>query len=193
MHLIDQIIARIPISEVVIKTSIKSYAVIERIECGVMPAFFWRGNGRYFTFYSNYSSNYFIIQSTIREPDGKDSYPTIIYVSIGPVGFPIKIETSPIFFGRVFDDEQGSTIRGHFGFAIPHLLLVVALISLIMARFISSISVIANGLTGLLLLGSILSLREFIDERDCTIDFLTGLFYNVPCEENPSDQNKSDR
>jgi hypothetical protein len=189
MHIIDKIIARIPISEVVIRTSIKSYAVIERIECGIQPSFFRDHFERYFTFHQDWSSNYFIIQSTIHEPDGSDAYPMIIYVSIGPVGFPIKIEASPIFYGRVFDDEQGSTIRGHFGFAFPHLLVSLAILSLIIGRLIPIISETTNGLSILLISGSVFALRGFIDERDCTIDFLTGLFYNVPRVDDPSDKN----
>ncbi len=42
------------------------------------------------------------------------------YIGIAFVASPLKIETSPVFYRRVFDDPQGgSAIRGHFGIPFP--------------------------------------------------------------------------
>lgn len=180
MNAIDNFVARIPFSEVTIRTSLNSYEVIERIERGVAPAFNKKNGGEFYTFEGGYDGNYFVIQTHRRKETGEDAYPDDFYVTLLFFRFKVKAEASPIFYGRVFDDEQtGSTIKGHFGLPFPTFCLLIALI---MMGFIIRFPQYRDGLAIIPMVSVLISLwtlNEFIDERKGILDFLKGLFYDV--------------
>lgn len=134
MNFIDKFFARFPLNEVTIQTTINSYAVIERIEFGVQPFFAKWPKGVFFTFEGAYAGNYFVLQGHLRDPNGEDAYPSSTFIGFGSFGIRIPTETSPKFYGRVFDDgDNGSTIRGHFGFPFPIFALMCVIILLVLA------------------------------------------------------------
>lgn len=180
MNIIDKFLARIPLTEVTIWTTINSNAVMERIEYGLMPVLIKRNRGEFFTFHGSYDENYFKIQARLKNSDGEDTFPNDISVGIGFIRFPINIETSPIFYGRVFDDgDNGSIIKGHFGLPFPTLGLLLALVLLTIQWIVPKWSNLFAILIVFLILWSVMNMMEFITERKGILDFLKGLFYDV--------------
>ena len=179
MNIFDEFIAKIPVSEVTIKTSISSYAVIERLERGIMPSFIIRHRESSFSFEGSYSGNYFRLQGHFINSDGEDAFPNKTSVGIGFIRLPVRIETSPTFYGRVRDTDNGSIIKGHFGFPFPILSLFLVLILFIFAMFYPAINGVVLGFATFLLVWSVFSLPEFITERKGIMDFLKGLFSDV--------------
>lgn len=179
MNILDETLAKFPMSEVVIKTSIGSYAVIERVEFATKPMLIKKQNNQYFTFSGTYKANYFKIQSHLRNPDGNDAFPSNSSIRIAFVRIPLNLETSPIFYGRVFDDDQGSVLRGHFGFPFPALLSLGVMILLVIGKIYPNLSEFAFGISLVMIVWAIFSLIEFFTERKGIIDFLRGLFFDV--------------
>jgi len=180
MNIIDKVLVRIPFNEVTIRTTINSYSVIERIEHGLKPFFIKRQKGQFFTFEGAYEGNYFVLQGHLRNSNGDDAFPNTSYVGIAFIRIPVKTETSPTFYGRVFDDgENGAIIKGHFGIPFPTFALTCVLILLGFAKFYPKWSDISIGLSFFLIIWSVMSLIEFTTERKGIIDFLKGLFYDV--------------
>jgi hypothetical protein len=180
MNMIDKILARIPFSEVAYRTTINSYSVIERIEQGVKPFLVKWQKDQFFTFDGSYTGNYFILQGHLRNPDGEDAFPNTPTVGIAFIRIPVKIETSPTFYGRVIDDgDNGATINGHFGIPFPIFALLCVIVLLGIAKLYPEWSDISLFFSIFFLMWSIMSLNEFITERKGMIDFLNGLFYDV--------------
>src|SRR5512138_3089131 len=126
MNIIDEMLARIPISEVTIKTTLGSYAVIELIEARAKPGRLKRQGKQWFSFEASYRGNYFKIQAHLTNYDGEDAFPPNTFAII-------PLETSPTFYGRVFDrGEEGAIIRGHFGFPSPGLIALCILLLLLL-------------------------------------------------------------
>lgn len=183
MNLLDNYIAKIPLSEVTIKTTINSVAVLERIEWGTRPCYRKPFQGDYFTFHSSYYGNYFRVQSHFRKSDGKDTFPKYwptIRIAFLILKLPFGVETSPVFYGRVFDDgDQGATIKGHFGIPFPILSLFCVLLLMLIAKSTPDLKELTLTIAAFLLFWSIISVIEFIVERKGIIDFLAGLFHDV--------------
>lgn len=172
MNILDEILARIPISEVTIKTTIDSYAVIERIEYWAKPGRIRRQGKQWFIFDGSYRGNYFKIQGHKTNYDGVDAFPTNTFTGI-------PIETSPAFYGRVFDDGDGSIIRGHFGLPFPGLIALGILLLLFVGRIYPNWWNTSLGVSLLLMVWIVFSLVELIVERRGVLDFLKGLFSDV--------------
>lgn len=180
MNIIEKSLAKIPFNEVIIKTTIPAKAIIERIDYGVKPFFNRRQQGQFFTFDGSYEENYFKIQGHLRNPNGEDAFPNKVSIRIAFVRLPLRIETSPTFYGRVFDDENnGATIKGHFGIPFPTFALVCVLVVLLIAKIYPRFSEISLFFSIFLLIWSVTSIIEFITERKGIIDFLKGLFHDV--------------
>ncbi len=180
MNLLDQVLVRIPFREVTIRTTINSYSVIERLECGIRPTFRKPSKGPFFTFEGSYHGNYFVLRGHWRNPNGEDAFPNTFYVRIAFLSIPVQIETSPKFYGRVFDDgERGAIIAGHFGIPSPAAALSCVLALLGIAKFYPHWSEIALGLAFLLFIWSFPRLLEFFIEKEGILNFLQGLFYDV--------------
>lgn len=180
MNIIEKSLAKIPFNEVTIKTSIPAKAVIERIDHGVKPFFNRRQQGQFFTFDGSYDENYFKIQGHLRNSDGEDAFPNKASIRIAFVRLPLQMETSPTFYARVFDDEDnGATIKGHFGIPFPAFTLVCVLLLLLTAKIYPRFSDISLFFSIFMLIWSVTSILEFITERKGIIDFLKGLFYDV--------------
>ena len=180
MNAIDKILAKLPLNHVTIRTTIDSASIIERIEFGIQPTQRKRQRSEYYTFEGSYYGNYFKIQGHLMNPDGSDAFPKGgPYVSVGFVGIPLNIETSPTFYGRVFDKEEGSIISGHFALPFPILSLLLVIILLIGGLIFPVIQIVTHTLVLILLLWSVSSLIEFYTERKAIIDFLKGLLFDV--------------
>jgi hypothetical protein len=171
-------LVRIPASTVKLKTTINSHTVIERLEYSVMPVFTRWKRERHFVFDGSFEGNYFTIRARFKESNNEEVFPPY---NVFVYGFRLfSIETSPVFYGRVFDDgDAGSTIQGHFGVPFPFLCLISVLA-------IGGIAAIIPGLPNLLpefsliaIFLSLFGIREFITERNGVVDFLKGLFYDV--------------
>ncbi len=179
MNKIDLFFAKITISEVVLKTSINSLAVIERLEYALKPMLKKKQDGEYYIFYGSYWGNYFKIQGHQMNPDGTDAFPNEGEVRFAIFSFPIRIETSPSFYGRVFDDEAGSIIRGHFGLPFIILSLVCFLIIYFITWLLPKLANVTLIFALFFLMWSLFSIIEFIMERKAIIDFLKGLYFDV--------------
>lgn len=180
MNIIDNFLVRIPLTEITIKTTINSYSVIERIEYGVKPFFMRQQKGQFFTFNGTYEGNYFILQGHLRNPDGEDAFPSTSYINIAFIRIPLQTETSPTFYGRVFDDDDnGAIIKGHFGIPFPTFALICVIGLLGFAKFYPKWSEYSLIFSFFLIMRSIFSLIEFVTERKGIIEFLKGLFYDV--------------
>jgi hypothetical protein len=179
MKLIDKFLVRIPLSEISIKTTINSYAVIERIEHTMKPTYMRPQRNQYFTFEGSYEGNYFVIQAHLKNPDGGDAFPN--YGSIGVWSFqiPFRYEISPCFYGRVFDVDGGSVLKGHFGFPLPFVLapLIIVALFLVNAFHLESafLTIFIIAAFPLMIFGYI----QFVIEREGLTDFLAGLFFNA--------------
>lgn len=180
MNAIDNILARIPVREVTIKTAIDSYAVIERLQHGVAPLPLPpRQRTFFFTFEGSYEGNFFKIQAHARNPTGEDLFPPAT-VRIGFLQSPFPIETSPVFYGRVFDREEGGAlIQGHFGIPFPALGSLCTLIILAAGKAYPAWGTFSFTLSLFFLVLSIETLVEFHIERKAILDFLQGLFYDA--------------
>ena len=177
MNPIDLVLAKVPISEITIKTTINSCAVIERIDRCILPIFRTRQNGQYFIFDGSYEGNYFFLRGHLKNCDGKDAFTSNSYVGFAFIRIPVKIETSPIFYGRVFNDgENGSTIKGHFGIPFPTLTLVIVLGLFAAAKLLPKWSELIISPSLILIFLSVMHLDQFITERKGIIDLLKGLF-----------------
>jgi len=179
VNFLDRILARIPFTEVTIKTSVSSFAVIERVGCGLQPALFMRQRSQFFTFEGSDQGNYFKIQGHLRNPDGQDAFPNKIYIGIAFIRIPLRIETSPTFYGRVFDDADGAIIRGHFAIPFPILALVIVLLLFLFGVVYPVWLKLSLWISLCLIAWSLVSLVEFITERQGILDFLKGLFADV--------------
>jgi hypothetical protein len=180
MNIIDKILVRLPFSEVTIRTTINSSSVIERVEQGLKPFFIKRQKGQFFTFDGSYNGNYFVLQGHLRNSNGDDAFPNTSYLGIAFIRIPVKIETSPTFYGSVFDDgDNGAIIKGHFGVPFPIFALICVLVLLGVAKFYPEWSELLIGFSIFLIIWSIMSLIEFATERKGIINFLEGLFYDV--------------
>lgn len=180
MNILDKLIVRIHFSEVTIKTTINSHAVIERIEHGLKPFFIKRQGKQFFTFDGLYEGNYFVLQGHLRNADGGDAFSTTFYVGVAFIRIPVNAETSPKFYGRVFDDgDHGSTIKGHFGIPFPTFALICVMALLGVAKFYPNWAELSAGFSLILIIWSLASLIEFTTERKGIIDFLSGLFNDV--------------
>ena len=126
MRRLDEMLVRIPASTVKLKTTINSHAVIERLEYSVMPVFTRWKRERHFVFDGSFEGNYFTIRARFKESNNEEVFPPY---NVFVYGFRLfSIETSPVFYGRVFDDgDAGSTIEGHFGVPFPFLCLISVL------------------------------------------------------------------
>ena len=179
MNIIDKFLARIPISEVIITTTINSYSVIERVEHGVQRSYKKRQWEPFFTFDGSFVGNYFKIQGHLIDPSGEDTSPGSFSIGIPFLNF-LRIEVSPKFYGRVFDDPKtGAIIRGHFGVPFPTLFLIFALLMLVIGFLYQDWADYSLGFALFLVLCSVLSLREYLTVRKEIIDFLKGLFHEV--------------
>jgi len=180
MNSIDKFLAKIPLNDVTIRTDIDSVSVIERIDFGVRPVHRSRQRSHYYSFEGSYYGNYFRIQGHLMNPDGSDVFPEgVLYLSVGFIGFPFGIESSPTFYGRVFDDGEGSIIRGHFALPFPILSLLVVLLLLFIGSVIPFFQFYAHSLSIFLVVWSITSWIEFFIERKAILDFLKGLLFDV--------------
>lgn len=175
----EEFLAKIPLTELTIKTTIPSYSVIERIEYGIKPFLVKRQGGEFYTFEGAYYGSHFKIQSKYRKSNGEDAFPNGFLLSIPLFAAWIKMETSPVFYGRVIEESKGATIKGHFGIPFPIGALLAALILLLAGKLYPIISGYTNTLSVFLIAASLFSLTEFITERKGTIDFMKGLFYDV--------------
>jgi len=178
MRRLDEVLVKIPASTVMLKTTIPSYAVIERLEYSVMPVFTRWKKEQHFVFDGSFTGNYFTIQAKLKESNNEDVFPP---QSVFVNGFRLfSVETSPVFYGRVFDDgDAGSTIQGHFGVPFPFLCLLSVLVSGGIAMIISGLMKFLPEFALIMIFISVFSMPEFITERDGVIDFLKGLFYDV--------------
>lgn len=173
MNRLDETLARVPLNEVTIRTTIDSYAVIERIQHAVQPVLFIPRKGQSFTFHGSCRGNYFKLHCHYYNSDGEDAYPNWEL-------FGLALETSPAFYGRVFDLEAGSAvIRGHFGLPLPTFLLSCALSMLLFGMLSKSCEDFAFFLSLGLIFYSVFSMFEFYTERKGILDFLKGLFFDV--------------
>jgi hypothetical protein len=179
MNIIDKLYTRIIIPVVIIKTSIDSYTVIERIENAVESIKIEPQVSDYFSYRAEYDGNYFSIQSRLHKPDGSDEFPTRKYISIGPFHIPVYVESSPTFYASVFDDEKGSVIWGHFGFPIHVLLAVLAIGFIFLGVVYPFWSKATSLMFALLIIASIRSLYQSILERKGIKEFLKKLLADV--------------
>ncbi len=179
MNIFDDILARIPLTEVTIKTTLPAYAVMERVDYGVRPCLMRRQRSQYFTFEGSSEGNYFKIQGHLTNPNGKDAFPRGGYIGIAFIGVPLNIETSPTFYGRVFNDGEGAIIRGHFAVPFPMLSLLVVMLLLVLGWMFPRLHEISLGFSLFMVMWSIMSLIEYVTERKGILDFLQGLFFGV--------------
>lgn len=180
MNIFDKILVRVPFSEVTIKTTINSYSVIERIEQGLKPFLMKPQKHQFFTFEGSYEGNYFVLQGHLRNANREDAFPNTSHVRVAFIRIPVRTETSPTFYGRVFDEgENGAIIKGHFGVPFPTFALMCALALFGIAKYYPEWSGISIALALFLIMWSVMGLVEFSTERKGLIDFLHGLFYDV--------------
>lgn len=182
MNSVEQILVKIPITEITIKTTIHSQAVIQRIEHGVKPTFhkLQRGAWDYFTFRGSAKGNFFVVKADLKDREGNDVFKNKVGIGVLFVRMWINLNTTPVFYGRVFDTpDGGSLIQGHFGMPLPTMGLVCILVLALIGRIYPSWSnpILVIGL--FLLLASVVSLMEFAVERKGLLDFLRGLFDDV--------------
>jgi len=186
MNSVEKYLAKLPYNEITIRTTINSLSVIERIEFGVLPVERKRQRTQYYSFEGSYHGNYFKIQGHLINPDGSDVFPKAGYISIGFIGFPLGIESSPAFYGKVFDSEEGSIINGHFAIPFSFILLLVVLLVIYLGRVFPGFYSFSTILSMFLLLWSFSSLFEYFIERKAIIDFLKGLLFDVIKEKDES-------
>jgi hypothetical protein len=184
MNLLDLLLTRIDTNAVVARTTIDSYAAIERIEKWLGSNRKYRKEGYFYTYEGSYKGNYFKIRCHMCSAEGIDAFPADQAITINlpfySFRIPYRFETSPVFYANVFDDEDGSVIRGHFGIPIPFIYLINAIMVLIVAKFLGGVLrsyffVLGIGLT---ILG-IRNLREFFTEREATLELIQKLFKDV--------------
>jgi hypothetical protein len=175
-------LVRIPASTVKLKTTINSHAVIERLEYSVMPVFVRWKREQHFVFDGSFEGNYFTIRARLIESNNEEVFPPdSFFVTILFFTFRLlTVETSPVFYGRVFDDgDAGSTIEGHFGVPAPFLCLISILVLGIVSAIIPGSMGFLPEFSMLMIFVSIFKIPEFITERNGIIDFLKGLFFDV--------------
>jgi hypothetical protein len=179
MNPLGEFLAKLPLTEVSLKTSIGSYSVMERLDAGFMPALRMRHSGSFYTFQGNHKGNYFQIQCHFCNPDGKDAFPNESWLSVGPIRIPFRIETSPNFYGRVFDDAGGSYIQGHFGIPAPTLALIGVPFILFLRKMVPPLDGLSFFFMIALIFFAVFGMNEYYIERKGIIDFLKGLFGDV--------------
>jgi hypothetical protein len=188
MNILDLILARINANAVKVKTTVDSYAVIERIEKYLGKGRKIRDGDSFYTYEGTYKGNYFKIQCHLLDAFGNDKFPAEKWITVDlpfySFQIPYRFETSPVFYANVFDDESGSVIRGHFGIPLPFLYLIAAIVMLLGALWLggtirSYLFVLGIGLT---IIGT-RHLREFFTEREGTLIFIQNIFKDVIREE----------
>ena len=181
MNHVDHFLARIRTNGVVIKTTLDSYSVIEKIEDGLRSNRKIRRRGSLYSYEGSYEGNYFKIQCHYHNQDGTDAFTADRAITINlpfySFEIPYRFETSPVFYANVFDDEAGAVIRGHFGIPLPFIYLIIAIVLLLGARSLSGtirayLLVLAIGL----IIGGLNKLREFFTEQDGILEFLHHQF-----------------
>jgi len=179
MNKLDLFFAKIPISEITIRASINSLAVIKRLEYSFKPTIMLMKNEEQYEIYGSYWGNYFKIRGHILNSDGTNVFPQGLVVGFAFLRFTIKVDTSPMFYGRVFDDKDGSTIRGHFGLPFIIFSLMCVLLILIICWFFPKLADFLGFFAIAFLFWTSYASIEFIAERKAIIDFLKGLYFDV--------------
>jgi hypothetical protein len=179
MNIIDNLLARIPINEVMIKTTINSYAVIERIDRSGQPDLIIPEGHPTYTVESEFDGNYFKVRGKLFDEKGNEQFPSPTLRLFGiAILLPIRID--PVFHGRVFDDgDRGSTIYGNFGLPFSILLLLCALALLLAGKLYPRLAEDFTSFTFFLVLVSVFNFPQFYSERSEVVDFLKGLFFDV--------------
>jgi hypothetical protein len=179
MNIIEGILARVPLTEATLKTTLPAHAVMARVENGILPAAHKRQRSIYFTFEGASEGNYFAIRGHATNPDGTDMFPAGGYIGIAFIAIPLHIETSPTFYGRAFSDNDGTIIRGHFAVPFPVIALVLVLVLLGMGWIFPGWRDGTRVFSLVLISWAIISMVEYFTERKAILDFLQGLFYDA--------------
>ncbi len=179
MKIIDDMLARIPLKEVELKTSLPSPQVIERLKVGLMPVLIKRNREEYFTFEGSYNGFYMKIRCHLHDREGKHEFQQTGFISMLFFVLPIRLDTSPTFYGWITDDEKGSIIRGHFGLPYPIVTLLIAMAAIWITMSFPILEKLTFIVVFFSLFMSITSIIGFIVERKAIIDFLKGLFFDV--------------
>jgi|WetSurMetagenome_2_1015567.scaffolds.fasta_scaffold354437_2 hypothetical protein len=186
MNTIADFLTRIPITSLSIKTSIKTYAVLERIKNAIDQQETMDKQEKGYFYVVDIEDNYFLLQTAYVKKYESNVLIPENRISFGNAYNLLSMDPVPIFFGKVLDSEygDGAIINGHFGIPAPiYLALAVPVLILLTFGFPNVVSC-SLPLAGLFLFRSLISVYQFINERKGIKTYLNELFKDVIFEDN---------